>query len=72
MRQLTSDGASEAIDWSPDGELVLFLRAALDAKDPEKQVWELWVMDADGGSAETRLPFNRSTLEVVAADWGTS
>ena len=48
---------------------MLFLRAALDANDPEKQVWELWVMDADGGR-QTRLPFNRSALEVVAADWG--
>ena len=71
LRQLTSDGAAQAMDWSPDGALVLFLRsAASDAKRPNKQVWELWVMDADGGR-QTRLPFNRPQLEVVAADWST-
>jgi len=71
LRQLTSDGAAEAVDWSPDGALVLFRRrVAADAKRPNKQVWELWVMDADGGR-QTRLRFNRPQLEVVAADWST-
>ena len=72
LRQLTSDGASQAMDWSPDGELVLFLRSvASGEKPPHERVWELWVMDADGGR-QTRLPFNRPKLEVIAADWSTS
>ena len=38
----------------------------------KSRFWELSGERTRTADAKTRLPFNRSTLEVVAADWGTS
>ena len=69
-RQLTTDGSSEALDWSPDGTLVLFRRCCEAAEgEPNTAGRTLWVMDADG-KRQTRLPFNREGWDVLSADWG--
>jgi dipeptidyl aminopeptidase/acylaminoacyl peptidase len=70
-KQLTSDGASWAVGWSPDGTKVLYGHEAHDPNQPKTTWSELWVMDADGGR-KTRLPLNRDGQSVVSADWGTS
>ena len=55
VRRLASN--ARALDWSPDGKKLLFLRS-----------YELWVMDADGGR-QTRLALNRPGLAVIDGDW---
>ena len=70
LRALTSDGASWALDWSPDGRKVLFLRPGENREKPKKSGMDLWVMDSNG-SRQTRLPFNRTGWDVLSADWGS-
>lgn len=69
-RQLTSDGMSLPLGWSPDGTKILFLREGLETERPRDRGFDLWVMDSDGGR-QTRLPFNRPGWSVYGADWGT-
>ena len=69
LRALTSDGASWAMGWSPDGRKVLFLRPGENREKPKKSGMDLWVMDSNGGR-KTRLPFNRTGWDVLSADWG--
>jgi Tol biopolymer transport system component len=69
-RQLTSDGKSFPLGWSPDGTKILFAREGAETERPRDRGFDLWVMDADGGR-QTRLPFNRPGWAVYSADWGS-
>jgi hypothetical protein len=69
-RQLTSDGKSFPLGWSPDGTKILFAREGAETKRPRDRGFDLWVMDADGGR-QTRLRFNQPLWDVVSADWGS-
>lgn len=61
LRKFVSGSDVRALDWSPDGTKVLFLRSGNGGN-------ALWVMNADG-SGKARLPFNRPGWEVLSADW---
>jgi Tol biopolymer transport system component len=67
-RQLTLDGKSSPLGWSPDGTKILFVREGQETERRRDRGFDLWVMDADGGR-QTRLPFNRPGWTVTDADW---
>ena len=48
LRRLTSDGVSIRPNWTSDGRVV-FARSLRDAQN--REIFELWIMDADGGNA---------------------